>query len=285
MITSLLSKGVRYMVFSTIFFTLMQVFVKELKGVHVSQLLFFRALITWVVCFFLLRKNKIPIWGYNKTALSLRAMLGVISVSFFFITIQKMQLGSAVSLKYLAPLFMAALGVVWLKDRVKRAQWGLFIIALLGIYLIKNFEREIDSWYLTVGIIGAVADGAAFLMIRRIGKGEHSWVIIQYFMLFLGIVSGVAMIFYWQWLTASEWMMVLGIGISGYYSQLYITKAFQFESIHRVAPIKYLEVVYSLLIGWVWFDERYSVGGFSGVVLIIGAMFVNLLINKERSVR
>jgi drug/metabolite transporter (DMT)-like permease len=80
----------------------------------------------------------------------------------------------------------------------------------------------------------------------------------------------------WTNPTLFEWVLLIIIGSLGYYGQLTMTQAFQMESASRMAPIKYMELVYSLIIGLIWFGESYTILAFLGMLLIMGSMLVNL---------
>ena len=85
------------------------------------------------------------------------------------------------------------------------------------------------------------------------------------------------MIPYWRFPTNTEWIYVLIVGIAGFFAQVFTTKAFQVEEVRIIAPMKYLEVLYALLIGWIWFGEVYTLLSFVGILLIVLGMFLNLL--------
>ena len=267
------------MFISTVFFTLMQTFIKELQAVHVTQVLFFRSFVTWMFCFFGLKQKKIDLWGRNRKGLIMRAILGLISMSCFFVTLQHIPMGLSVSIKYLSPIFTALLGLFFLKEKVKPMQWIFFIIALLGTYLVKHFDSRFETVYLFIGIIGALTGGGVYVNIRYMGLSEHYLVVIQYFMLATWLVSGLGMFFYWIELDTFEIALLLIIGILGYYAQVYMTKAFQYEVVNKVSPIKYMEIIYSLLVGWMWFGETYSLLTGLGIALILSAIFFNLKVH------
>ena len=277
------SRGVRCMLVATLFFTLMHTLIKELKSVHVFQIVFFRSLITWILCIYFIRKHKVYVWGYNKAGLILRATLGVVSMILFFVTIQNMPLGSSVSIKYLSPIFTAIFGAFFLGERVKGLQWLLFAFALLGIYIMKEFDIRIESMYLLLGIVGAMAGGGVYTVIRKMGQSEHYLVVIHYFMLLSTGVSGVGMLYFWQSMTMTEWMMIVAIGVLGYYAQVYMTQSFRYEIANRVAPIKYMEVIYSMIIGWFWFKEGYTFFVFIGMTLVLASMFFTLTLTSKQN--
>ncbi|NET31306.1 MAG: EamA family transporter [Cyanothece sp. SIO1E1] len=273
---SWLTPGVRLMLLATFGFTIMQVFVKQLADFHVSQIVFFRSSITALFCLTLLRQKGVSILGKNRKLLVLRSICGIIAMTLFFITVQRMPLGASLSLKYLSPIFTAVFAVLLINEKVKPIQWLFFLTALAGVFLLKGFDTRIDLISLIMGIVGAIFGGLVYVVIRKIGHTEHPLVIVNYFMLSATLLSGITMIFFWQNPKPLEWGLLFGMGFFGYLGQLYMTRAFQAEAASRVAPVKYIEVVYSLVIGFLWFGESYSILAFAGILLILLSMILNL---------
>lgn len=268
------------MLMCSVAFTVMYTLIKELENFHFTQVVFVRSIIPTLMCVVLIRRKGILFSGNNPMILIIRTIFGLITMTLFFITLQRMSFGVSVTLKYLAPLFAALFAVWFLNEKVKPIQWLLIIIALMGVLLLKGFDTNIDSLNLTLGLIGALFGGLAYVTIRKIGGSEDSLVIVFYFMGTATVLAGLAMIPYWYAPSGIEVLIASGIGISGYYGQLYMTKAFQFEDTSRVAPIRYMEVVNAVILGWVLFGEKLSIVAIGAIFLIVGAMLLNIRMNR-----
>ncbi len=265
------------MLLAALFFAGMHVLIKTLVDYHVLEIIFFRSIITAVICIFYLRSRNIPMRGNNQKNLFLRAFFGVMTMSLFFITLQRMPMGASVTLKYLSPIFAAVFAVIFLKEIIRPLQWLFFLTAFAGVLMMKGFDPRIDTINLILGITGAVFGGLVYVMIRKIGTSEHPMVIINHFMLFATTLAGIGMIPFWHTPALYEWGVLLGIGTLGYFGQVYMTKALQVEMASKVAPVKYSEVIFSLVLGMIWFDEGYSFMSLIGIFVIIGSMLMNLV--------
>ena len=114
-----MSLGIRYMIISTLFFAVMQAIAKTLSHLPVMEVLFFRSSITAIFCIFYLKRHNISLIGNNQKWLFIRAFFGILSLFLFFITLQKIPIGAAVSLKYLSPIFTAIFAIFLLKEKIK----------------------------------------------------------------------------------------------------------------------------------------------------------------------
>jgi len=114
-----------------------------------------------------------------------------------------------------------------------------------------------------------------FVLIRYLGQKEHYLTIINYFMM---ISIHVSLCFISQWImpNATEWKSVIGIGIFGLIGQVYMTKSFQLEEASTLAPFKYMELVYALILGFFIFGETYTLFSFGGIILILTGMLLNV---------
>ena len=274
------NKAIFYMIFSVIAFALMNAVVKYLTAFNVYQIVFFRSIGTMVFTIPLIIKYKIPILGANKKLLLLRGVLGVISLTLFFESLNYLAVGTAVSLRYTSPIFAAIFALILLKEKIKPLQWLLFILAFVGVLIIKGFGKDVNTIGLLLVISSAIILGLIFVVIRKIGDKEHPLVIINYFMVMAFLFGGLMSINTWIQPNMTEWFLLLSLGVFGYIGQLYMTKAFQSYETNVIAPLKYLEVVFTIIIGVSWFGEVYNLISLLGVLLILLGLFLNFLIKR-----
>lgn len=269
------------MLIATLGFSIMQAFIKEMNHIHVVQIIFFRSSITAVMSTLFLLRNKISLVGNNNTLLCLRAFFGIISMSLFFITIQRIPFGASVTLKYLSPIFAIILAMIFLKEKVKPIQWALLVVALIGILFLKGFDARIDNLSFILAIGGAFFGGCVYVTINKIGDSEHPLVIVNYFMGIAAILSGLLLFNYWIVPTAQDALMLLLIGSFGFIGQKYMTASFQLAETNVVGPIKYTELIYAFLIGYLFFQETYDILAWFGLLLLCASVYANYRVKKS----
>lgn len=275
------NKAIYFMIFSIIAFAVMNSIVKYLTVFGVYQIVFFRSIGTLFFTIPLIFKNKIPILGTNKKLLFLRAILGVISLTCFFESLNYLAVGTSVSLRYTAPIFAAIFAAIFLKEKIKGVQWFLFLIAFLGVLIIKGFGVDVNTIGLLLVITSAIFMGLIFVVIRKIGNSENPLVIINYFMILAFVFGGIMSISNWIQPTNKELILLLSLGFFGYIGQFYMTKAFQAQETSLVAPLKYLEVIVTIIIGALWFEEVYNLWTIFGVFLILLGLIYNIYIKRQ----
>jgi len=271
----MITKGIIYICVATFAFAWMNVIAKYLSDFHALQIVFFRAFGSFAVIFPYMIAKKVSLVGNNPKLLFLRGFLGLLSLSTFFMAIQLMPLGSAISIRYIGPIFGSALAIYFLKEKISKWQWLSFIIAFSGVLIIKGFDPRIPIIGFLFVIISAFFLGGIFVLIRYLGTREHYMTIILYFML-ISMAGALFFIPYWRMPIGWEWWPVLSIGVVGAIGQIFMTQAFQLEETSVLAPFKYMELIYALLIGLVLFGEKYSWIVLLGMCMIIIGMVTNV---------
>ena len=274
---------IKFMIISTLAFACMNVTVKYLENVNAFQIVFFRSLSSLVFTFGFLLKNRIPILGNQKKLLVLRGFVGVTSMTFFFMSIKYLPVATAVSLRYIAPIFAAFFAVLFLKEKIKPLQWLFFFMSFFGVLIIKGFDENINTYGLMLVLIAAIFSGLVYNIISKIGTKDHPVVVVNYFMIIATIVGGVLSLSNWKTPEGPEWILLMSLGVFGYFGQLYMTKAFQTAKTNQVAPLKYLEVIFTLMFGLLWFDEIYTIWSLLGIALIIGGLILNVIYKAKNS--
>lgn len=269
------------MIISALAFTFLNVFVKSLNSFNVYQIVFFRSLGSLFFTFPFLLKNKISLLGNKRGLLVLRSIFGLISMTLFFLSLKYIAMGTAVSIRYIAPIFAAFFALIFLKEKIKSIQWFFFLIAFLGVLVLKGFDTEVKIEGILFALVSALFAGLVYISIRKIGSEDHPVVVVNYFMVISTLIGGLLAINGWVNPVGKEWLTLMSLGVFGYFAQLYMTKAMQVGETNQVAPLKYLEVIFTIIIGLIWFKEIYTLWSLLGILLIVLGLTLNIIIKKR----
>lgn len=271
-----MTKGVWFMLFATLFFSLMNVAVKLLPHIPAVEIVFFRSLVSLVLSLGILKAAKIPVWGKNHKLLILRGASGAIALILYFRLIQEIPLASATTILFLSPVFASILGIFFVKEEVRPIQWFFFLISFIGIVMVKGFDTRIGLIYLLLGFSSSLFSGVAFNCIRKLNTSEHPLVIIFYFPLVTLPITGIWSYFNWVMPQGSDWLILLMVGILTQIAQYFMTLSFQSEEISKVASLRYLGIIYALIFGYFFFDEKFGTMVYFGIALTILGVVLNI---------
>jgi len=272
------------MIYATMVFTIMNSIIRQVNHLPTFELVFFRALGSVFCSMFILVRYKISILGNQRSLLLARAIFGMISLSLFFYAIRMMPIGTAVSLRYLAPIFSAFFAMLYLKERIKNWQWFFIGTAFLGVLLLKGFDHRITLFGLIIILSSAVFSGIVYTLIRKIGTKDHPIVVINYFMLISMIVGGVVSCFNWVMPVGIEWILLIALGLFGFIAQYFMTRALQMAEANIVTPFKYCEVVFTLCAGWIIFGEDQSLLAIISISIIMTSLIANVWVKQNKTI-
>lgn len=279
--TQLRFHPVVHMLLSTFFFALMNLCVKLVAHIPAVEIILFRSLISLIFSYLLIRRLQINPLGNNRKYLLLRGFFGMISLTTFFFTLQKLPLASAVTLQYLSPIFTVMFAVFFLHERVHLVQWLCFAIAFAGVVIIRGFDTRVELPYLILGIVSAMFSGLAYNSVRILRDSDHPLVVVFYFPLVALPFSAGACLFRWVTPVGTDWIWLLLVGVLTQIAQVNLTYALQQERLAQISGLNYLGIVYALIFGYFFFGESYHWVVLVGIFLVLTGVLLNFFIKKE----
>jgi len=277
-----LSRGVYYMLLSAFLFQLMNVCVKIIPHIPAIEIIVFRSVISLVICLVSLRIQKISVWGNNPPILIFRGLSGAIALILYFRLIHQIPLANAVILQYLAPVFVAVIGIFMVKEPVKPVQWLFFLVSFSGILVVQGFDFRIEPIHVAVGVTASLFMGLAYNSIRKIKNTEHPLVIIFYFPLITLPIAGTYSAFNWVPPSGWDWLFLLLVGLFTQFAQFFMTKSLQSEELSKVSIINYLGIVFALAFGYA-FGETFNLMTYIGMALVILGVILNVFYKEKLS--
>ena len=269
------------MFFATIFFMVVKIFVKMLPHIPPMEIVFFRCIISFLITYYLLKRKGHNILGTNRSLLMMRGIFGTIGLYCYFVILQEIPLATASTLIYFTPLFTSLVGVFLLKEKMSTIQWILLFIALFGIILIQGFDSRVNIFYLLIGLGGSLCAAFAYSIIRYLRDKEHSLVLMIYFPMIAFPIGGLISVFNWVQPNLIDIFLLILIGVITQFAQYFMTKAFQSEKVSKVSIVSYSELVFVLLIGNIFFDEKFEFLVYLGMILVTFGVVFNILLARD----
>lgn len=267
-------EGARWMIIAVIFFAIAHASVKFLEHIPFYQLVFLRQLIAITICIFMLAKVKVSPWGNNKKMLIARGVMGTIALTAYFYSLHHMPLASAVTLQFLSPILTLVIAHYFFAEKAPKESWLAFIIAFIGVVMVKGFDARISNFDLMVSGIAVIGSAFAYNTVRALKNSDHELVVVFYFPLVsLPIVTPVA-ISNWVWPAGFDWVLVAMVGVCTFFAQLFMTKAYQKDTTADVGIYNYGGIVFALAIGYVFFNETFDGLSILGMFVVLGAVYL-----------
>ncbi len=271
------ARGVWYMALATFVFGLMTVFVKLVPSIPPLEIIFFRAVIALILCYWGLKRARVSIWGHNKAMLIMRGVAGVIALSLNFWLVQEIPLATASTLTYLAPISTTLIGIWFVKEKVSAIQGLFFATSFTGILVIQGFDTRVSLFHLGVGLVTCLFMGIAYNCVRKLSTTEHPLVIIFYFPAVCLPVTAVACLLFWVQPQGWEWFYLLMVGITSQVAQYFMTRSYQLAEISTVSIVNYTGIIYAIVLGYLIFGEGFNLLTYLGMALVIVGVILNIV--------
>lgn len=292
--------SVWFMLLSALGFSLMAACVKEVStlGIPVFEIVAARAVVSAVISYVDVKRKNIPLWGNNKALLIARGTVGTFALMFVYYAVTTLPLAEATLLQYLHPVFTAILALWFLKETIQRSTVACILISLLGLLIIiyPNLAQESlvqeslaqpnlllnpsiqYSWLsISAGVLGAFGSAVAYILVKKLTVTEDSSVIIFYFPLVAFPVSMLMLgsDFVIPSLTAT--ILLILVGIFTQVGQVGLTKALHCADANKATAYSYVQVLFSVFIGWAYFSEIPMTTTIVGGGLIMVGALINVL--------
>ena len=269
------------MLSSVVLYTSANLCVKELSHLGTFQLVFLRSAVSLVLCVWYLKRARIPLLGNNRTWLFVRGFVGMVALSGFFHTVKHIPLASATVIQYFSPVFTVLLALVFLKERVHKAQWGFLGLALVGIVMVKGFDPRVTWGMWGLGMTSACLAAVAYLATMKCRETDHPVGVVVWFHMLAVPIMGLLSWGEWVPLAGSDWVLALAVGGLSIVAQVLMTVALHNEDAGMVMPFKYLGAVLALVVGWWGYGEHMSTLSLAGMALVVASIVANTVLKTR----
>lgn len=283
--------GLRYMLISALAFSLMSSCVKLVShhGIPVFEIVAARALISLFISYVDVKRKRISIWGENKKLLFARGAVGSLALICVYYAVATLPLAEATILQYLHPVFTALLALVFLKERIQSSTIVCIVFCLTGLFMIVSpgsllgSETELPLISVTAALLGAMGSAIAYVIVKKLSSTEDSSVIIFYFPLIALPLSLILLGDDFVVPNLEAFVLLIFVGIFTQIGQVGLTKAMKAEVASKATAYSYIQVVFSILLGWIVFSELPSAWTLIGGSMIILGALINVFGGRIRS--
>ena len=255
-------KGIKFLIASGLAFSLMSACVKAVgEKIPVSELVFARATICLIITRYLLYKNNINPWGYQKKLLIIRGILGTLALFCIFKALTILPIATATIIQYIYPTFTVICAYFLLKEYIYKRIVISIIIGWIGIIFVTQPEWAENTNLIqsviaiSIAIIGALMTSLAYICVRKLSEKENPLVIIYYFPLVSIPISLPFIINDFILPTGTDWIWILGIGFFTQIGQLCITEGLRLIPAGQATSLNYSQVIFSSILGILFIQE------------------------------
>jgi drug/metabolite transporter (DMT)-like permease len=215
-----------------------------------------------------------PLYALPTRRVGLLLMRGaaLLGSSLFFISgLRYLPIAEASATGFVAPLFVTALSILFLSEKVGVRRWLATGAGLLGVLIILRPGTGAFHVAAFFPIVSALAWAATLIMTRMMSGREHAITIMTY-----SSIAGVAILsamvpFVWVTPTWHDIMFGILIGVASTLGQWIVVLAFRYADASVLAPFSYTQLLWVASLGFLVFGEVPDAWTVVGTAFIVGS--------------
>lgn len=278
MLSSSRLQGILLMTGSMVFFALLDASAKHVME-HLPSFvavffryalaLLFSGVIVW-------RAGGIPLLKTRHPYLQvLRGAMLVGSTWFNFLAMHKLQLAQTSAILFTVPLWICALSVPLLGERVGVQRWTAVLIGFLGVLVIMRPGTSSFHPAMLFSVGSAVCGGIYNITTRKVGGHDRAETSLFYVGLVGTLGAAMPLPMTWQLPVGTEWLFLIAMGLFGSIGHLMVAQAHRLAPAAVLAPFNYTHIVWMILLGFLAFGDvpdAWTLGG--AAIVIASGLFV-----------
>ena len=264
--------AVLFMVLSGIFATTMHCLIRfATEDSHPFEVAFFRTIFVLLIFLPVVIKNGIASLKSNNVKMqSYRAVVGSIAMLCMFYGLSITELAKATALMFTVPIFATILAIFFLKEIVGIRQWIAMLVGFSGAIIVLRPDIELGFGPLLI-LCASMMWSASMLMAKKLTQTDTTVSITFWQATGLIPATFILAIQVWEWPTLQQIIMFLFIAVAGTLVHWFLNEALKRADITALLPLDYLRLIWSVSLGFIFFNEIPHVGLWLGSALILGA--------------
>jgi len=287
------SNGILFVIIAMALFSIQDALIKFIfEQAALYEIYFGRILIASIILglYILVTKRKLKIKTEYPFLTVIRVLLHFFAFSFFFISLTYMSLAMANALFFSSPFFISIFARFFLKEEIGIRRWYAIIFGFLGIYIILDPDFRDFEFKNLLPVLCALFYALSMTITKITSDKDDFYTQLFYFCtIALGLCMIIFLIFgsgkfdnfqdptmkfiFREWFTNVNfaWKYIFIMGILASISFACIFKAYSSYSPSIISLFEYSLIIWSVIIGFIYFNDTPSFRTFLGIILIIGA--------------
>jgi drug/metabolite transporter (DMT)-like permease len=266
--------GILYVLGSAFFFNVLNVTAKWLAAdFSIIEVTFFRSLFAFLPCLaIVLAGPGLPSLRTGRLGLhTLRGVGGLASMYLAFTAYSLMPIADAVTISFASPLFLTALSVPLLGERVGIHRWSAVIAGFLGILIMAHPAGAGENLGFVAAVAGTVLSALIMVSVRKLGRTEAPVTIIFYQALVATVGSTLLLPFGWKTPGPADFALFALMGLFGVFGHFCQTQGFRYAPVAVVAPFNYSGLIWATFFGFLLWNDLPGSSTILGGTVVIGS--------------
>jgi drug/metabolite transporter (DMT)-like permease len=220
-------------------------------------------------------------WQWQLT----RGALFIAGSFLLVLSLGLLPLATVITIMFASPIFIAALSLPLLAERVSANRWIAIMAGFAGVLIVVRPGGAAFEWALLIPLTAAVINALRDITTRRMSRTETSIAILFWSTLIVMAAAATTAAFGWQPVSGVDaaWFVAAGVFNAG--AHFLLIEALRLGEAAVVSPMRYTSLIWATLLGYLVWQELPDQWVFAGSALIIasGVYMIRLEARKGRA--
>ena len=266
------ARGMLWMVLGGLCFSALNTLARVLsQQLDVYQAQFLRYLMGLVVMLPLVWRHGLQAYRpVNITGQFWRGGVHTLGLILWFTALPNLPLADLTAIGFTGPIFIM-LGAAWfLGETMRGDRWIAALIGFSGVLVVVLPKMTGEGgWYNLVMLASSPVFAASFLITKALTRYEKPGVIVLWQALTVTVLSLPMALPNWQMPDAWQWWGFAVTGVLGSLGHYCLTRAFHTADISATQSLRFLDLVWASLLGWLVFGDIPSPSTWAGALVIL----------------
>ena len=286
-------KGIILILLAMMVFSVQDGIMKHIYNfVSLYEIYLIRTVVSFIlILIFLILKKKPIVFKSQYPILTLcRVILFFFGFSSFYISLTVLPLGTATALFFVTPFLITIFAHFFLKEKIGPRRWAAIAVGFIGVYITLNPDFSNFNYLSLLPILCAFCYSLSMIIIKM--TSDKDSVYTQTFTFYIGAII-FSIIFYFvigdgkfntiehsaaqfilrEWFVDIEnsILFMVATGVTATVAFLLLFTAYSIASPAVVSPFEYSILLWSPLIGWIYFNEVPTLSTAIGILIIVSS--------------
>ncbi len=282
------TKGIYVMLLTSVISSIVAVIIKSINSdVSTEVVLIVRYIIGIFIAlgYMLYKKEKIELKSLKL--LSIRGILGGLSMFAYYIGFQYSGLAKITMLVYTFPIFTFIFAFLFFKEKFNPWKFVSVIVAVFGIYLILRNDLSSINIFDLIALGSGIISGFSIHLVKELRKENGSLTILMFecigglVVVILGIAIQGNYNVIFKHLSFNMIMLIISLGLVGTLSNIWLNYVFKWVDAMKGSVILLNTVLLNFLAGIFIYSEYFTIISLIGSVILMGSI-IYCLISKDK---
>lgn len=201
-----------------------------------------------------------------------RGLAHSVGLALWFTALPKIPLADMTAIGFTGPIFIMIGAYLAFKESMRWERWVAVALGFGGVLIVVGPKLSASGgWYHLLMLASAPVFAVSFLLTKAMTRYETPGVILVWQSITVSIITLPAALWFWQPLTAWQWGGFAIAGVLGSAGHYCLTRSFAAADISATQSAKFLDLVWSAVMGFLLFADIPSQSTIIGGVVIASA--------------